>query len=450
VRFVDLFAGLGGFHVALHRLGFECVFASEVDPELRDLYRKNYPTLSPSQIVGDIRFDEHQARIPRHEILCAGFPCQPFSKSGSQKGFLDVTRGTLFHEILKIAAKHKPDLILLENVGNFARHDGGNTWNVVRRSLEELGYDVRGTSPKVAGGHGLISPHHFGLPHHRERFFIVAASWDLPRDPFPARNGYRNQTLGQVLLDESRLTEQERRETRLNAAHVDVIEHWNRFLRQVPKSVKLPSFPLWADEFAASYPFEEAAPASLAVATLAQAMGLNGSCTKEELLLRLPPYARSINGVDDFPEWKKRFIRQNREWFRGIAGCISPQWLQHTEGLVPSHRKFEWNCGEDERNVWSHILQFRPSGLRVKRFDAIPALVAMTTTQIPILGPRRRFLSRREGLRLQGFDSRTLLPRGHGNAFRALGNAVHVGVVERLASSAYATLGALGPTGGAT
>ena len=111
MRFIDLFAGLGGFHVALESLGHECVFASEIDPVLREVYKRNFPCTKQA-LHGDIR--EVRSKIPPHEILCAGFPCQPFSKSGDQLGFTDITRGTLFHEILRIAREHQPDLILLD------------------------------------------------------------------------------------------------------------------------------------------------------------------------------------------------------------------------------------------------------------------------------------------------------------------------------------------------
>jgi len=136
MRFVDLFAGLGGFHVALSKLGHECVFASELDPELRKLYAENFPG-SGRVVHGDIR--KSRSLVPEHDVLCAGFPCQPFSKSGRQNGLKDKTHGTLFHEIVFILRKRRPPFVFLENVGNFERHDGGRTWRVVREELEKLG-----------------------------------------------------------------------------------------------------------------------------------------------------------------------------------------------------------------------------------------------------------------------------------------------------------------------
>src|ERR1043166_2128961 len=120
VRFVDLFAGMGGFHLALRALGHECVFVSEIDSELAELYKKNFPKAKQT-VTGDIR--NSKGSVPSHDILCAGFPCQPFSKSGSQNGRRDRTRGTLFQEILDVLSKHLPEYVILENVGNFERHN---------------------------------------------------------------------------------------------------------------------------------------------------------------------------------------------------------------------------------------------------------------------------------------------------------------------------------------
>ena len=183
LRFVDLFAGLGGFHLALSSLGHECVFASEIDEELRALYLKNFSDMPPGVVVGDIR--EHRKEVPEHDVLCAGFPCQPFSKSGNQNGH-DDTRGTLFHDILQIAKKHKPEYILLENVGNFEQHDQGRTWAIAKSSLENLRYAVIATEHVKSGGHGLLSPHHLGFPQSRDRFYAVARRGPLSKDILPA------------------------------------------------------------------------------------------------------------------------------------------------------------------------------------------------------------------------------------------------------------------------
>jgi DNA (cytosine-5)-methyltransferase 1 len=153
--------------------------------------------------------------------------------------------------------------------------------------------------------------------------------------------------------------------------------------------------------------------------------------SKQDVLGLLPSYAQTRER--HFPAWKVRFIRQNREWFAEVKHYFPRAWVSKLAAFPPSLRKLEWNCKGEDRDLWRHVLQFRPSGLRAKRYSSSPALVAMTTTQIPILGPKRRFLTRVEGLRLQNFPDSHHLPESRGAAFAALGNAVHVGVVQAIA-----------------
>lgn len=164
VKYIDLFAGIGGFHQALNAFNAQCVFASEWDKEASCTYFENYG-LKP---YGDItKIDEKT--IPQHELLCAGFPCQAFSISGKQKGFND-TRGTLFFEIARIVRFHSPKVLLLENVRNFEKHDEGKTLQRVIKILKELHYNLF---------YKILNASHFGLAQNRERIFIVGFREDL-------------------------------------------------------------------------------------------------------------------------------------------------------------------------------------------------------------------------------------------------------------------------------
>ena len=148
MKFIDLFAGLGGFHKALHELNHECVFASELDPTLRKLYQENWGI----RAEGDIKkiVDKVIHVIPKHDILCAGFPCQPFSKAGKQAGMEDAERGTLFDEIIKILEYRNPTYFILENVPFIKQHDNEETWNYMYKKLTDLKYEV---------DHAIYSPH---------------------------------------------------------------------------------------------------------------------------------------------------------------------------------------------------------------------------------------------------------------------------------------------------
>lgn len=172
-RFIDLFAGIGGFRKAFDSIGGKCVFTSEWDKACRTTYQANY--ISDHPVEGDIREytkdDESLAKIPEHDVLVAGFPCQPFSIAGVSKknalgrahGFLDKTQGTLFFDLSRIMDFHKPPVILLENVKNLASHDGKKTFTIIRETLKELGYTI----------HTRIVDGQHWVPQHRERIFIV-------------------------------------------------------------------------------------------------------------------------------------------------------------------------------------------------------------------------------------------------------------------------------------
>jgi DNA (cytosine-5)-methyltransferase 1 len=431
LRFIDLFAGLGGFHLALESLGHKCVFASEVDDELRDLYGQNFRG-AKGYVVGNIKVNHE--RVPAHDILCAGFPCQPFSKSGYQDGHLD-TRGTLFHDIVLILQKHKPNYVLLENVGNFEQHDGGRTWALAKRKLQRLGYTVVATEHVKSGGRGLLSPHHLGFPHSRERFYAVCRRGPLSADVLPSPDRQRVTDLNPYLESNAGLGPDELLETRLSQQQVACINHWNDLLRALPLGTEFPSFPLWSDEFEATYGYVKTTPHKArkdALLRWTRALGGNREMKRQEMIDLLPSYAREE--VSRFPYWKMRFIKQNRAWYRKYQASMPTGWLTATRVFPASLRKMEWNCKGEKRDLWAHVLQFRPSGLRTKRMQSIPALVSLTTTQIPIIGPLRRYISRTEGLRLLGFPDQHRLPTDRDAAFHALGNAVHVGVATALAA----------------
>jgi len=160
IKFIDLFAGIGGFHLVLKKLGAECVFASEWDKHAQDIYFRNHK-IRPNGDITKI----NEKEIPDHDILCAGFPCQAFSISGKQKGFEDA-RGTLFFDILRIVREKKPRVIFLENVANLKKHDKGRTFSFMKKLLQDEGYKV---DEKV------LNAKDFGLAQSRERIVIVAS-----------------------------------------------------------------------------------------------------------------------------------------------------------------------------------------------------------------------------------------------------------------------------------
>lgn len=156
--FIDLFAGLGGFHLALESLGAKCVYANEWDEPVRKVYEANFGIVPGDDIT---KVDENN--IPDHDILCAGFPCQAFSISGKQLGFQD-SRGTLFFDVARIVKKKQPKVVFMENVKNFAMHDNGRTIAVVEATMKELGYSFY---------YKILNAVNFGIPQKRERVYMV-------------------------------------------------------------------------------------------------------------------------------------------------------------------------------------------------------------------------------------------------------------------------------------
>jgi DNA (cytosine-5)-methyltransferase 1 len=175
-RFIDLFAGIGGIRLAFEKQGGKCVFTSEWDKFAQQTYSENFGDI-PSGDITEI----HEKDVPNHDILLAGFPCQPFSHAGLKRGFDDI-RGTLFFDIVRIIKEKKPRMVLLENVKGFASHDKGNTFKVVCSTLEKLGYEVQ---------YKVLNAREFGVPQNRERIYIVGidrkrtlqAPFSFPKPP---------------------------------------------------------------------------------------------------------------------------------------------------------------------------------------------------------------------------------------------------------------------------
>lgn len=445
LKFIDLFAGLGGFHLALARLGCECVFASELREDLRKLYAINFPG---TPIFGDLT-KISPSDIPSHDILCGGFPCQPFSQAGKRQGFNDdKSRGNLFSYICDIIAFHRPKYIFLENVANLKGHDGGNTWNVIYHKLNDsnedggLNYEVR---------EAILSPHEFGIPQHRKRIYIVAVNrdcCDLKDFEFPTPT---NEPCSIDSIVDSSDTDI----VKLKSETRQQLSIWQEFIdNTLAAGDVIPRFPIWAMEFGATYEFEDVAPA---FQTLAMLNGKKGKLGKTihgtsiaECLSQLPNYAQA-SGSSSFPSWKVRYIQQNREFYQKHKKWLD-KWLLKVQEFENSHLKFEWNCGDSKPTLFDKIIQYRASGIRVKNPTFSPAL-NLVGTQIPILPwvkiPKKfvksgepnkgRYMTVKECASLQGMEdlvktiSKNNYPLTRNRTLEALGNAVNVNIVESIA-----------------
>lgn len=379
LKFIDLFCGIGGFHQAIHKLGFECVFASDIDENCRKTYETNYGLKTHGDIT-KINISE----IPNFDILCGGFPCQPFSKAGFQKGFND-NRGNLFFNICDIVKEHKPKYIILENVRNLASHDNGNTWSVIKKHMDELGYYTY-SNPV------LLNVLHFNIPQNRERVVIMCKRKDLGGLPkLPKISKYPKQELTTFVKD---IIDHNVKEVKLTDKMKDVYLVWNNFIEIMNNhNLDIPKFPIWTDWW--DNEFEE---------------------------------------NDEFYVKYKSWIDKNRDFYAQNFNILD-DWLinsRQNKNWVGAVRKFEWQAGtlnEDNNSLNKCLWTARGSGIRVKKCDYIPTLVAMS--MIPVYGPKNRKLTPTELLRLQSFNDSFKYDEKH--IYKQLGNAVNVTMIEKCA-----------------
>lgn len=375
LKFVDLFSGLGGFHLAMKNYDGLCVFASDIDKDVNKIYKKNF-NLEPHEDIRDISTKE----IPGHDILFAGFPCQPFSKGGSQKGFEDI-RGTLFFEIARILKDKQPNYILLENVSNLVSHDKGRTYRTIIKTLEKLGY-VTPKNPII------LSPHNFGIPALRPRVYIPCVHQRLSKGRGFELRFEKDLTEKRTTIDEILKNKRAPQEFYISDYEKSILQMWNEFYLGL--NIKTIGFPVWVEEF------------------------------------------KSTRKTGEIPQWKENFISKNKVFYKENKEHID-KWLKKHDSLDwcnPSHRKFEWQAGEDIKNIYEGLIQFRPSGVRVKRPDKFSTLVAMNQPQI--IGKYLRRLTPDETKKLQSFPEDYILHKNNNIALKQLGNSVNVTVVTKV------------------
>ncbi|MGB5953180.1 MAG: DNA cytosine methyltransferase [Ornithinimicrobium sp.] len=405
-RFADLFAGIGGFHAMLNHAGGRCVYVSEIDLEARETYLRNWVDLMPVAhrpvVNTDITMatpEDGPVDVPDHDVLAAGFPCQPFSKSGYQRG-MDEARGTLFWNIARILEDRKPAVVLLENVRNIAGPRHRHEWDVIIQTLRQIGYRVSAT-PSVFSPH-FLPPWRGGTPQVRDRVFILGTyvgperalvETNVPptvvRGPVDGWNVH-DWDVDWILDDDSSIPGRDR--YALTADETAWIDVWDELVQRMSaaRGVRLPGFPLWADAW-------------------------------------VPERSWDPLVLETLPRWKSDILIKNARFYDEHRDIIH-DWRKankHFNSFPLSRRKLEWQA-QDATSLWDTVMHFRPSGIRAKAPTYLPALVAITQTSI--VGSRRRRLAPHEAARLQGLGRDFSFGGQRDSAsYRQVGNGVAVG-----------------------
>lgn len=404
-KFIDLFAGVGGFHQAMRFLGGECVMAAEINQDCVETYKLNFKT-DEGEIRGDVNNITPESIAP-FDVLCAGFPCQPFSKAGAQKGFNDETRGNLFYKIMDILDGHpEVKFVVLENVRNLA--DKTENWEIITTELSKRNFYI--TEEPI-----ILSPTDFGIPQIRPRVYILGIRKDI-----------RNESIltnGCIHINDLKLEKHFKKCSPMAAfdmleSDVDdsyivseeqelMIKAWDEF-RVATKIGKI-GYPIWMNSFG---------------------MGIDD---EDEF--------KKLQGYDDMPDWKKIYVNENRKLYlknRSFIDAWADKYSMHTR--IKLFRKFEWNCGTDIDDIKKTIIQIRQSGIRVKRPNSFPSLVAMVNTPIIWDESKQHFreITPREAANLQNFNKRFKFSGADKKIYRQLGNSVNVRILKILGQNLFA------------
>ena len=398
-RFIDLFAGVGGFHQAMRYLGGECVMAAEINQECVKTYKLNFKTVE-EEIRGDVNKID-PASIKPFDVLCAGFPCQPFSKAGAQKGFKDETRGNLFYKIMDILDGHpEVKFIILENVRNLA--DKTENWDIITTELLRRNFYI--TDKPI-----ILSPSDFGIPQIRERVYIIGIRKDISNASI-IKNGFIQKSdldiekyfkdckmgdawsiLEDNIPDQYVISEEQEK----------MILAWDEFRQGT--NIKVIGFPLWLDSFG---------------------VGIDDD---NEVL--------AMQGYENMPGWKQRFLEHNRDFYKKNRAFID-EWVTKYDMLnqIKLYKKFEWNCGTDVTDIHDCLIQIRQSGIRAKRPTYYPSLVAIVNTPIVWDKEKKHFrrITPREAANLQSFHASYKFQGTDATIYKQLGNSVNVRILKIL------------------
>lgn len=379
LKYIDLFCGIGGFHQALNKLGAKCVLACDIDKDCRVVYKDNYG-IDPVTNVKEI----DEKTMVDFDIICAGFPCQSFSNGGNKKCFNDE-RGLLFDEIIRIAKEKKPKFMFLENVKHILKVSNGNVIEYIKDKISKIGYKLQIFQ---------ISPHNYGIPQQRERVYFVCVRNDIYNGTdIQLPISTKNYDFKQFLDDKNTIDEK----YFITGDILNVLNAWDEMVTQFVVGEKISPTILINDAYK--------------------------NYTQEDF--------------DNFPDWKKDYMTKNKPLIEKYASQFESWYSKHNTLLKKReiYGKLEWQTGPIKSNdsIFNHFIQIRQSGIRVKKSQYFPTLVAIC--QIPIYGKEKRYITPRECARLQSFPESFILSPDDKISYKQLGNSVNVDNVYTVISS---------------
>jgi DNA (cytosine-5)-methyltransferase 1 len=380
LKFIDLFCGIGGFHQALKKLGMTCVLACDIDKHCQKVYKNNYDILPVEDVKKII-----PTEIEDFDIICGGFPCQAFSNAGKKKTFED-DRGLLFDEIIRIAKVKKPKFMFLENVKHILKVGEGKVMEYIKKKLDDNNYQLQLFE---------MSPHNYGIPQQRERIYFVCVRKDIYNGKdIELIHAKTNEIVFKDYLDKKEDIDQN---YFIDGELLQCLEAWDEMIHIFDVDEKI-SPTIMVNEFYKNY-------------------------TEDEF--------------KNLATWRQDYITKNKPLYAKYKDTWDAWYERHKEVLTRREifGKLEWQVGKIKPNdsIFNYFIQVRQSGIRVRKAEYFPTLVAIS--QIPIYGKEKRYITPKECLRLQSFpEDFKLLPEDR-HSYKQLGNCVNVNNVSNVIES---------------
>lgn len=381
MNYIDLFCGIGGFHQALKTFNLNCVLASDIDKNCKIIYKLNY-NIDPLNNIKTIDPDN----IPDFDIICAGFPCQTFSNAGKKKTFSD-NRGLLFDEIIRIAKVKNPKFMFLENVKHILKVGDGEVIKYIKNKLEENNYILQLFN---------MSPHKYGIPQQRERIYFVCVRKDIYNNeniklPISDKKIIINNFLDKKINIDKKYY--------INGDILKVLEAWDEMIKIFDIGEKI----------------------------------------SPTILIHEFYILDRKKNFDIYPKWKQDYIIANKKIIDKYKDKWDIWYNKHKHILQKReiYGKLEWQTGiiKENDSIFNYFIQIRQSGIRVKKSEYFPTLVAIS--QIPIYGKEKRYITPRECARLQSFPDDFILSENDKISYKQLGNSVNVDNVKTIINATF-------------